>query len=248
MTGAMIAAEFRKLVARRGLFLSSLLIPAGLTVLLVALSLILEATTDDYEGGRSFVEGAAAFNVFVLLVLSALIGATSGAWDVQNGTFRYMLMTGRSRLAVYLVRVPAVLALIVVIVIPAFLVTAAGGLLLPLGTGEAATAEDYALALWTPVVQGWTYGLVAFGVGALLRSVGAAIAVALVLNLAGLQLLLLLGVLSDTLGDLTLPAVVNRVSSITDDGLPLAAAGAALLVWVALFVGAGALRTTRAEY
>jgi hypothetical protein len=244
----MVAAEFRKLVARRGLFLSSLLIPAGVVILLVVLSVILEASTDDYEGGVSFVEGAAGLNVFVLLVLSALIGATAGAWDVQNGTFRYMLMTGRSRLAVYAVRVPAVLALIVVITVPAWVVTVAGGEALPLGLGEEPTLRDHAWALWAPVLQGWVYGLVAFGVGALLRSVGAAIAVALVLNLAGLQALLLLSLVSDTLGDITLPAVANRVSGFSDEGLPLVAAVLVLVAWVGVVLGAAGAHRPRAEY
>lgn len=246
MTAAMIVSELRTLVARRGLFLSSLLIPAGLVILLIILGLILNASDPEYAGGSDFSEGATAFTVFVLIVLSALIGATAGAWDVQNGTFRYLVMTGRSRTAVYLARIPAVLALTVLIVAPAALLTVVASEVMPLGIGTAPTASNHAQAFWAPTIQGWSYGLVAFGVGALLRSVGAAIAVALVLNLVGLQALLLLSLLSEKLGELTLPAVVNRVAGYEDHSLAVSIV--ALVLWLAAFVAAGAWRTVRAEY
>lgn len=247
MTPGMIAAEVRKLVARRGLIVTSLVLPVVAVVLVVVISLVDRSVNpDSYENGAALSQGSTALTVFVMIIMAALLGATAGAWDVQNGTFRYMAMTGRSRLSLFLARVPALVVVVAALVVPAGVVNVLTALALPRGLGEDPSLADHLNAFWAPAVQGWVYGIVAMSVGALLRSVGGAIAVALVLNLAGLQALLLLGLVDDTLADIQLTAGVNRLVGWTDTSLALALVVTA--AWLAAFLAAGAVRTIRSEY
>ncbi|HWH13612.1 MAG TPA: ABC transporter permease, partial [Miltoncostaeaceae bacterium] len=244
---ALITSEVVKLVARRGLFLTALALPVAVVVVVVVVGLLVRAyDPDSYEGGRTIAEAATGLNIFVLIVMAALLGATAGAWDVQNGTFRYLAMTGTPRAALVLARVPALLIVIAAVVLPGGLLTMAAAELMPRGAGEDVRLVDHALALWAPGLQGAAYGVVALAVGALLRSVGAAIAVALVLNLAGLQALLLLGLVDDRLADAMLPAAVNRLTGAGEQSLAFAAV--ALAVWLALVTAAAVVRTVRSEY
>jgi len=243
----MIASEVLKLVARRGLFITALALPVAAVLLVVVVGLIVRAyDAESYEGGRTISEAATGINIFVLLVMSALLGATAGAWDQQNGTFRYLVMTGAPRAALVLARVPALMAVVAAVVLPAALLTALASEVMPRGAGEDVRLLDHALGLWTPMLQGWAYGIVALAVGAVLRSVGAAIAVALVLNLAGLQALLLLGIVDDRLEHAMLPSAVNRLTGFGEQSVVFAAV--ALLAWLAVAVAAAVVRTVRAEY
>lgn len=247
MNVAMVRAEVVKLVARRGLFVTALVVPAVAVLIVLAVALSLHAyDPSSYDGPRTVSENATGFTVLATIVTAALFGATAGAWDVQNGTFRYLAMTGVPRAALFLARVPALLTVVVVTTVPAAVLNVAGVLLMPDGLRGDARLADHALALWAPVVQGWAYGIVALAVGALLRSVGAAIAVALVLDLAGLQLLLLLGLLDDRVAHAMLPAAASRLAG--EGAWSVVFAAVALGVWLAVAVAAGVLRTVRAEY
>lgn len=248
MNPAMIRAEVRKITHRRGLFITSLVMPALAVLLVTVISVIdQQRNPDTYSNGRELMNAGGAFAGFVTLVMAALIGATAGAWDLQNGTFRYMAMTGRSRLSLYLARVPALMVVVAFIIIPAGVLNVVVTAVLPHGQAAGPSVTDHLNAFWTPLLEGWVYGLVSVAVGALLRSVGGAIAVALVLNLAGLNLLLLIGLVNDTLADLVLPSGVNRLVGFGDTpSVPVAIA--VVVVWLAAFVGAGAVRTIRSEY
>ena len=57
--------------------------------------------------------------VFGFLV-AATLGAAAGSADLTEGTFRHQVVTGRSRLALYLARIPAGLAIIVPLVAVGF--------------------------------------------------------------------------------------------------------------------------------
>ena len=60
-------------------------------------------------------------------------------------------------------------------------------------------------------------------------------------------LLLLLYSVSDTLGDMTLIASLDRVTG-SDSGLPIPVAAFAVVAWVAVFWAAGGWRVSRDEY
>jgi hypothetical protein len=244
----MLVQEILKIVRRRGMFWSYIGITAGAVLAIVVTSVVLEvAGADDRLGGRDFLDAASGVLLFSAFVMGVLIGAQEGAYDVSQGTFRYMVMTGHSRLRLYLMRFPAYLAVLVAGMVPAVVLMLVAAPLMPSGPGDpAAGASDYALAVWTPFVFSAVFGVISLAVGALLRSVGGAIAVALALNLAGFNLLLLVAFIDESLADFVLITAVGVLTG--GDETSVAQAVAVAAAWLAAFVAAGALRTTRAEY
>ena len=49
-------------------------------------------------------------------VVAAVVGCTAGSIDLTEGMFRHLVITGRSRLALYFARIPAGLAIVIAIV------------------------------------------------------------------------------------------------------------------------------------
>ena len=55
-------------------------------------------------------------------IVAATLGAAAGTTDLSDGVFRSLVVTGRSRLALYLARIPAGLAILLPVVAVAFAV------------------------------------------------------------------------------------------------------------------------------
>jgi hypothetical protein len=72
-------------------------------------------------------------------IIAATLGATAGTTDLTDGMFRHLVITGRSRLALYLARIPAGLAIVLPLVAVAFaivcLVTSFAGTPQPASVG-----------------------------------------------------------------------------------------------------------------
>ena len=58
-------------------------------------------------------------------IVAATLGCTAGSLDLTDGMFRHLVVTGRSRLALYLARIPAGLAIIVPLVAIGFTIVCA---------------------------------------------------------------------------------------------------------------------------
>ena len=58
-------------------------------------------------------------------IVAATLGCTAGSVDLTEGMFRHLVVTGRSRLALYLARIPAGLAIIVPMVAVGFTIVCA---------------------------------------------------------------------------------------------------------------------------
>ena len=58
-------------------------------------------------------------------IVAATLGATAGSADLTEGMFRHLVVTGRSRLALYVARIPAGLAIIVPLVAAGFTIVCA---------------------------------------------------------------------------------------------------------------------------
>src|SRR5581483_11372104 len=58
-------------------------------------------------------------------IVAAALGCTAGSVDLTDGMFRHLVVTGRSRLALYLARIPAGLAIIWTMVAVGFTVVCA---------------------------------------------------------------------------------------------------------------------------
>jgi hypothetical protein len=112
--------EIRK---RRGLMITMVVLIVAPTVLLYALRLLFHAIDpNSYGPAGSPALFSEVSNLISGLgfIAAATLGATAGTTDLTDGMFRHLVITGRSRVALYLARIPAGLALIIPLVALAF--------------------------------------------------------------------------------------------------------------------------------
>jgi hypothetical protein len=112
--------EIRK---RRGLIITVAVLIVGPTILILGLRLLFHAV-DPHSYGPAGT--SALFSQLTNLmaefgfIAAAALGAAAGTTDLSDGMFRHLVITGRSRLALYLARIPAGLAILVPLVALAF--------------------------------------------------------------------------------------------------------------------------------
>ncbi len=126
---AMVTTRFMELRKRRGLMITLILVPIGIPTLFLAIRLLLHAVAPKSygpAGGYSIYTALVSGVLYVFgFILAATLGATAGSSDLTDGMFRHLVVTGRSRLALYLARIPAGLAIIVPVVAAGFTVVSA---------------------------------------------------------------------------------------------------------------------------
>lgn len=247
----LVRAELLKLRKRRGLAVTTF----ALTVvpMLIAYTILLSvhaanAAKHGPAGGlRNFSD-----SIDLLLTLSViagiLIGSTLGAGDLSSGVFRELVVTGRSRLALFVSRLPAGLAYLWAFVGVAFALTAtashvfAGSLITPSGTVLAETGA------WLALVSALALAL-ALGVSSVVGSRGTTIGLVFAWQIVVTPLVAqikalgwsregLLGAATDRLrpgGLLNAPAI--------HFGMTVAVAVAVIVVWATVPLALGAWRT-----
>ena len=128
-TGAMIATRFMELGKRRGLMIALIGVTIGIPTVFLAVRLLLHAVapnTYGAAGGYNVYTGLVAGVLYVFgFIVAATLGCTAGSVDLTEGMFRHLVVTGRSRVALYLARIPAGLAIIVPLVAIGFAVVCA---------------------------------------------------------------------------------------------------------------------------
>ena len=122
--GAMIATRFMELRRRRGLMAALILVNIGIPVVFLTFRLLAHAIAPHSygpAGGYEIFSSMVAGVLFVFgFIVAATLGCTAGSVDLTEGVFRHLVVTGRSRLALYLARIPAGLAIIVPLVAVGF--------------------------------------------------------------------------------------------------------------------------------
>jgi len=122
--GAMIATRFMELRKRRGLMAALILVNIGIPVVFLTFRLLAHAIAPHSygpAGGYEIFSSMVAGVLFVFgFIVAATLGCTAGSVDLSEGMFRHLVVTGRSRLALYLARIPAGLAIIVPMVAVGF--------------------------------------------------------------------------------------------------------------------------------
>jgi hypothetical protein len=115
-TPALIAARFMELRKRRGLMITLVLVVVGIPTVFLGVRLILHAVAPKTYGPAGGYENFGALTGAVLytfgFIVAAALGCTAGSVDLTEGMFRHLVVTGRSRVALYLARIPAGLAII----------------------------------------------------------------------------------------------------------------------------------------
>ena len=246
----MILATLRTIIGRRGSFFGAAGTALGAVILTIVIVYVVHVRdTEEFAsaGGRPLLDATTAVLVLVGVVIAIVLGALAGSYDVAQGTMRYLLLAGPSRWSIYASRVAAVLLAGWLVLLPALIVALIASAVLPTASQDTMSATNIGSSVWNVLLLSGTYALISMGIGSLLRSNGAAIAIALVINIGVAPALALVSSWNQTLGDLALPAVLGELGG-SDTSLPLALAAVAVVAWLALFLGAGWWRVSRDEY
>ncbi len=125
----MIATRFMELGKRRGLMITLIGLTIGLPTLFLVIRLLLHALMpQSYRpaGGFAVFTTLIAGVLYIFAFIAAMtLGATAGCSDLADGMFTQQVVTGRSRVAIYLARIPAGLAIIIPMVAVAFTIICA---------------------------------------------------------------------------------------------------------------------------
>jgi hypothetical protein len=118
-TWPMITSKFMELRKRRGLMVAIVFLTLALPVLVLGLRLLFHAVDPSHygpAGSPSVFEGLCDPIAQFGFIIAAAVGATAGATDLGEGMFRHLVITGRSRVALFFARVPSGLALLLPLV------------------------------------------------------------------------------------------------------------------------------------
>ncbi len=238
----LVAAELLKLGRRRTLLVASVvLIVAPMVVSFIVLAILHAANPAKYgpAGGVENLRGALRLLTQIGTVAAVLIGVNAGGSDLAAGVFRELVVTGRSRLALFAARIPGGLALLLPLVAVAFAIAATASVTLA-GPGQAPGPRlllEY--AGWVGLVSTLAF-LLALGVSSLLDSRATSIGVLLAWQLAVAPVLLQTGKLDPVL----LGAALKRLEpSAGSASISLMTAILLIVVWTIVPLAAGAWRT-----
>jgi hypothetical protein len=170
----LIGAKLLELRKRRTLMVVAALFTVALPVIFYGIRLLYHVS-DPARYAPAGAPGAFATAVTLMdefgFIVAVALGATAGTADLTDGMFRHLVITGRSRLALYLARIPAGLSILLCLAAVGFtvacLVTAFLGSPLAPGavTPSPGAMTDAGLWLELDLVIGFT---VALGLGSLM--------------------------------------------------------------------------------
>ena len=126
---AMITTRIMELRKRRGLMLALIVVTIGIPTVFLVIRLLLHAfapKTYGPAGGYDIYTALVSGVLYVFgFIVAATLGATAGSADLTEGMLRHLVVTGRSRLALFVARIPAGLAIIVSLVAVGFTIVCA---------------------------------------------------------------------------------------------------------------------------
>jgi ABC-type transport system involved in multi-copper enzyme maturation permease subunit len=254
----MIGADFLKLRKKRGTVIWALVLalaPLLIFFIVKALQHSSNPTAHSPAGGTSgFIDGLRVLAVFFGPLAAIMIGTDGGAGDLSAGVFRDLVVTGRSRLALFGSRVPAAVGVCWIVVTIAYALVVIG---------------TYALASGTPtpsaglIINGFLFTLfstgvlcvVAVGFSSLVGSRAAALTVLIGWQLVASRILENIESLGSS-RKLILSQAVAHFSpvSLSDSGghgprggatvtMSAGTAVVVVLLWLVVFLALGAWRT-----
>lgn len=124
-TWGLITTRHLELRKHRVLMVVSAVLIVGLPVLVLGLRMLFHAIDPKSYGPagtpgifQDLCDPLANFG----FIMAAAIGATAGTSDLSDGMFRHLVITGRSRVALYLARIPVGLSVVLPLVALAFMI------------------------------------------------------------------------------------------------------------------------------
>jgi len=245
----MLGAEILKVGRNRGVMAFALLLTSGVVVIYFGYTAIEHASNpllNAPAGGiHGFTRGVRSLGEFFGMLAAVLIGAEVGTADLSSGVFRDLVTTGRSRLALFGVRLPAAAILSLCVSAIAYVLVLIGTFALAGGTATPDLGLILQGAGWIAMAN-IVVGALAVGVGSLTGS--RALTLTAVIGWQAIVTNLLVNVTS--LGSardvLLTPALTNLMPVNGGDGSVFMAATTAVIVvcgWLIISQFAGAWRT-----
>jgi ABC-type transport system involved in multi-copper enzyme maturation permease subunit len=247
----MFGADFLKLRKKRSTLVWAIVLAVSPVVIFLTVKAIQHSSNPlkygPAGGITGFTDGLRALALFFAPLAAILIGVEAGAGDAASGVFRDLVVTGRSRTALFASRVPAALALCWSVTLLAYAVLLAGTFLfasnLPTPDGTLILNGLGFLLLATGVVCA-----VAVGFAALTTSRPASITALIGWQLVASPLIASISSLGSSRKGLLSQAVVHfSPVHVGGHGATVAmvqsTAVVVLIAWLALFLGLGAWRT-----
>ena len=247
----MVGAELLKLRRRRSIIALATFFTLGIVAIYFGVEAIQHASDPNRYGPagglHQYNRAIELLSVFFGALAAILVGTEAGATDLSTGVFRDLVVTGRSRLWLFAVRVPAALIVTWTLALAALGVSLAatygfaGGGPTPDGTFVLDSV------LWVLAAQG-VLCVVAVGLGSLTGSRAASLVTLIGWQLiAGrvLAMVTFLGSARDVIPNVALGALKPGEPLLDTNGLTMGAglAVAILVIWALAWLGAGAWRT-----
>lgn len=253
----LVAAELKRQTGRRGSFYGSIAVTTAFAVFLG----IWAATTGSNPTRTELLINGTGLVQAMTIMSAIVLGAIAGAYDTDQGTMRYLVLTGRPRWQLVIVRYLALVPTVLLFTLPAIAVVLVVQFFGQAGGPPSPDAHGWPPVLnmfWAIWVSGILYGFLSLSIGTFLKSNAVAIAVGIVLNFAGvLAAALIWEYVSHTLGNIFYPVVANVLIDRTASGagpdsitgvISVGGAIAVLAVWLAVLIGAAIFRAERSEY
>ena len=242
---AMVGAELTKLRKRRGLFWSTLVLVVAPVVVGYAVLTLQHAVDPGHfgpAGGITNLRSTYEFLTQIGVVAAIMVGVTAGGGDLGEGVFRELVVTGRSRIALFGVRFPGGILFLAPYVLAAAATASVASVALPSSepTPGVLLMVEYAGWLGLALLTGFA---IAVGVGSLLSG---RVAIGLLLAWQFILTPLLLG--TGKLDPVLVAAALRRIEpGSPDDSVSGGVALLTIAAWTVIPLLAGAWRTARRD-
>jgi hypothetical protein len=246
-------ADWLKLWRRRGLFWTIFGMTVGAEIVAYGILAILHSANPAHHGPAGGIANL-GHGMFILNLLGAvaasIVGASAGSGDLSAGVFRELVVTGRSRLALFAARVPGGLAFLLPFTAVAYTIAAVVSATANGSLDAPSVSLMVQSGLWV-LAEAAFYYVVGLGLGSLLGSRAYTIGILLAWRLIISRIVMsigFLGVFREIVPDVHLTRLVpSGVATTLREGphvpTSLAASIAVLSIWVAVSLGLGAWRT-----
>jgi hypothetical protein len=198
-------------------------------------------------GGLENLSGSMDMLSVLSMVAGILVGATLGAGDLGSGVFRELVVTGRSRLALFAARLPAGLMFLLPIVGAGFAITATGSVVFAGSLDAPSATLLIGSAAWLGLVASLALVL-ALGVSSTIGSRGTTIGIVLGWQIVAAPVLLEIKTLGSLREGLVGAATDHIAPAALFEGSPkvpisIAAAILVVVAWTVVPLAIGAWRT-----
>jgi ABC-type transport system involved in multi-copper enzyme maturation permease subunit len=252
----MVSAEHLKLRRRRGTLIWALVLAIVPVFLLFLVNAIQHSSNPGKYGPAGglhhFADAIRLLGLFLGPLAAILIGSDAGGGDQASGVFRDLVVTGRSRVALFAVRIPGALALCLPIIFLGWLLGLVGTLVFAGGLPNPGGGAIVKSLLWVMLADG-AVCVVAVGLASLTTSRPASLTALIGWQLVASPLLSSIKSLGSARDVLLSQSLwhFDPVKTFDDRGsvvsMSLGVALLVLAVWLALFSALGAWRTAKMD-